>query len=314
MQLKVEVRALGWRTLYTTMLTHLPWTQSVVRDKIFLAELFRVGIVHACHTSDIVGVPAAPGRHFKARIMLPIIHSSGLSVISCPAIPNCSWIVSIGAPFWRIGHTTLLSHRWTTQLGVLVAVKVTEVIRMDLLHASRTLQGFPKAADNVVINARMSCPLNGGVELSVVSSEAVSHCDGILNKATDLGHGIHAAAVLPCEAELRVGRRVLRGTVLLGEDTCRAGSAGHVLLKPTTTYMTFLTDTPVFTPTVCGSNFTVIKSETISNYSVHQNIAAVIGWRGRTARSHVNFRATWDRIALTELFNCNTCCASETVS
>lgn len=177
-----HVGAFGWRRLHAAMLAHVRWTGKRIFDKVSIAELVRMDTFHACQASDIVGVKgrAAVRVHLEASVMRPIEHNSNLRVVGRDAIADCSDELNTVAPVGRVCNAALLADRWTTKVGVLLAVKVTEVVRTDLLHACCTLQGVPIAAHGVGVMASSAGPHNLRAHLPVVPSEAVSQCDGVM--------------------------------------------------------------------------------------------------------------------------------------
>lgn len=180
-----------------------------MRDEIFAAEIVRVNIDVTCQASQVAGVRATMRVHFETGIVRPGVHDSRLCVVCRHAVTNCPDEVAAFTPLRWIRHAALLTDRRATEVGVLVAEKVAEVVRTDLLHACNTLQGVPEAADDVRVMATTPRPRDLRADLCVVPREAVSQCYGVVQPITGLRGFRHAAAVLPGDTKLRMGRRVL---------------------------------------------------------------------------------------------------------
>jgi hypothetical protein len=174
-----------------------------VLEKMLVTEVFRMDTVHTGHASDVIGVKAALRVHLKACVVLPIVHDANLRIISCEAIADRSDQVCTCAPLRRRCHTALLTQRRAT-VGV-VAVKITELLRTDLLHACQTVQGVPPAAQDVIVMARVTGPHDFRHDFAMVPGEAMSHCDGVQHVPAPIRLFSRDTAVLPCEADLRMG-------------------------------------------------------------------------------------------------------------
>jgi hypothetical protein len=120
--------------------------------KVVIAEVLRVGVVHARHASHVVGIAAAGRVHLEARIVLPSVDNTSLRVVGRPTIPDCPWVVDASAELRRGRHATLLGIdrlNDDAELGIVGPMRFAEVLREDALGARSTLQRVPVTAEDV---------------------------------------------------------------------------------------------------------------------------------------------------------------------
>jgi hypothetical protein len=120
--------------------------------KVVIAEVLRVGVVHARHASHVVGIAAAGRVHLETSIVLPRVDNTGLRVVGRPAVSDCSWVVDTGAVLRRGLNATLFGTdrlNDDAELGIVGPTCFAEVLREDALSARSTLQRVPVTAEDV---------------------------------------------------------------------------------------------------------------------------------------------------------------------
>lgn len=173
-------------------------------EEVLVTEVIGMDIVLASQASHIMRVQleAARSVHLKACVMMPRVHNTNLRVVGCESIADCSDQICTVAPLWRLCHTALLADGWATKHGILISVKLTELLRSDLRHACRAFQGFPIATHCVHVMASATSPRDLMPDFAIVPGEAVSHGDGIQHIPAPLRLFSRYTTVLPCEADL----------------------------------------------------------------------------------------------------------------